>query len=332
MSPDRENHRVQVFDGNGKYETQWNNWHCPCGLYMPYGITRAASIGEPLVNRLNANLGPRVSIVDNQGKLLSRIGDPFAGTAATSIGPHGLTVDSRGDLYVGEVCWTVTAGAVPGPAASADLRAIEKYEPAHRIPRHPSLNPGSDPAIDAFGALEAGDAHAPANRRTGDKLFGLEEKKWQLLLARATISIALSRIGEDCLTVVIQGSRLGRSRKTTTSTSSIGGDHPMMVFDREGNFLRSWGEGQYRALTESRWGWDDSIHLTDDGGHFVRKCSLDGKVLLELGASRRLRAVYERRAVPSLHSYRAVAERRRSTSPMVTATPRSTNIRPTANC
>src|SRR5438309_10582191 len=23
------------------------------------------------------------------------------------------------------------------------------------------------------------------------------------------------------------------------------GDHPMMVFDREGNFLRSWGEGQY---------------------------------------------------------------------------------------
>ena len=26
---DRENHRVQVFDGNGKYETQWNNLHRP---------------------------------------------------------------------------------------------------------------------------------------------------------------------------------------------------------------------------------------------------------------------------------------------------------------
>jgi hypothetical protein len=24
--------RVQVFDGNGKYETQWNNLHRPCGL------------------------------------------------------------------------------------------------------------------------------------------------------------------------------------------------------------------------------------------------------------------------------------------------------------
>ena len=23
------------------------------------------------------------------------------------------------------------------------------------------------------------------------------------------------------------------------------GEHPMMVFDRSGNFLRSWGEGQY---------------------------------------------------------------------------------------
>ena len=31
---DRENHRVQVFDGNGKYETQWNNMHRPCGLYL----------------------------------------------------------------------------------------------------------------------------------------------------------------------------------------------------------------------------------------------------------------------------------------------------------
>jgi hypothetical protein len=28
---------VQVFDGNGKYETQWNNLHRPCGLFMPPG-------------------------------------------------------------------------------------------------------------------------------------------------------------------------------------------------------------------------------------------------------------------------------------------------------
>ena len=62
------------------------------------------------------------------------------------------------------------------------------------------------------------------------------------------------------------------------------GEHPMMVFDRHGNFLRSWGEGSTRAPTASTWGPDDSIYLTDDGGHFVRKCRIeDGKVLLELG-------------------------------------------------
>src|SRR3972149_5533281 len=34
---DRENHRVQVFDGNGRYETQWVNMHRPCGLYCCRG-------------------------------------------------------------------------------------------------------------------------------------------------------------------------------------------------------------------------------------------------------------------------------------------------------
>src|SRR3954470_12330809 len=97
---DRENHRVQVFDGNGKYEAQWNNLHRPCGLYMPHTHHPVCYIGElgpvQAVNRNVPNLGPRVSIVDHQGNLLSRFGDPHAGTAPTAfLGPHGLTVDSR---------------------------------------------------------------------------------------------------------------------------------------------------------------------------------------------------------------------------------------------
>ena len=43
---DRENHRVQVFDGNGKYETQWNNLHRPCGLFMPPGKCPICYIAE----------------------------------------------------------------------------------------------------------------------------------------------------------------------------------------------------------------------------------------------------------------------------------------------
>src|SRR5438874_2311999 len=53
------------------------------------------------------------------------------------------------------------------------------------------------------------------------------------------------------------------------------GDHPMMVFDRSGTFLRSWGEGEYPRAHGVHMGPDESIYLTDDGGHFVRKCRLD---------------------------------------------------------
>src|SRR5204863_269186 len=44
---DRENHRVQVFDGNGKYQAQWNNLHRPCGICMPYTHKPERYSGEP---------------------------------------------------------------------------------------------------------------------------------------------------------------------------------------------------------------------------------------------------------------------------------------------
>jgi hypothetical protein len=132
---DRENHRVQVFDGKGKYHAQWNNLHRPCGLYMHNTKHPVCYIGElgPVmgVNRNSPNLGPRVSIVDHQGKLLSRFGDPHAGTAPTAfLGPHGLTVDSRGDLYVGEVSWTQWPQFFDTPRP-AHIRSLQKYEKVH---------------------------------------------------------------------------------------------------------------------------------------------------------------------------------------------------------
>jgi DNA-binding beta-propeller fold protein YncE len=60
-------------------------------------------------------------------------------------------------------------------------------------------------------------------------------------------------------------------------------EHPIVVFDREGNFLRSWGEGVFARPHGIHMGPDDTIYLTDDGDHTVRKCTLDGKVLLEIG-------------------------------------------------
>jgi len=100
-----------VFDGNGKYETQWQNLHRPCGLYMPYGHKPIFYVGEvgpaAAVSRDIPNLGPRVSIVDHQGKLIGRFGEMPAGTEVGKfLAPHGLAVDSHGDVYVGEVSWT----------------------------------------------------------------------------------------------------------------------------------------------------------------------------------------------------------------------------------
>ncbi len=61
------------------------------------------------------------------------------------------------------------------------------------------------------------------------------------------------------------------------------GEHPIAVFDAEGNFLRSWGEGVFTRAHGVHMGPDDTIWLTDDGDHTVRHCTLDGKVLLTIG-------------------------------------------------
>jgi len=110
---DRENHRVQVFDGNGKYEAQWNNMHRPCGLYCCGGhnprflIGELGPIGSTSVNRHHANIGPRLTIVDGKGNVIARLGGE-AGPGLERgkfIAPHGLAVDKRGDIYVGEVSY-----------------------------------------------------------------------------------------------------------------------------------------------------------------------------------------------------------------------------------
>lgn len=61
------------------------------------------------------------------------------------------------------------------------------------------------------------------------------------------------------------------------------GEHPVIVFDREGNFLRSWGEGLVRRAHGITIGPDDEVWLTDDGNHTIRKFTPEGKLLLTIG-------------------------------------------------
>jgi DNA-binding beta-propeller fold protein YncE len=61
------------------------------------------------------------------------------------------------------------------------------------------------------------------------------------------------------------------------------GDHPVMIFDREGAHLRSWGEGQFDRPHGISIGPDDAVFCTDDFGHTVQKFSPDGQLLLRFG-------------------------------------------------
>ena len=106
---DRENHRVQIFDSSGGFETQWVNMHRPCAIHV--SEDQNVYVGElgwgMPVNRNVPNIGPRVSVYDTGGELLARIGHlGFGQEAGQFTAPHGLSTDSKGNLYVGEVSWT----------------------------------------------------------------------------------------------------------------------------------------------------------------------------------------------------------------------------------
>jgi DNA-binding beta-propeller fold protein YncE len=128
---DRENHRVQVFDGNGRFETQWNNMHRPSGLFMERGPQGRFYVGEigggMAVNYDMPNIGPRVSIYSAKGEMLARLGTRPAGLEPGQfISPHGLAVDSRGDIYVGEVSFTNWGNRHKGQPHPPGLRSLQK--------------------------------------------------------------------------------------------------------------------------------------------------------------------------------------------------------------
>jgi len=134
---DRENHRVQVFDGNGKYETEWRNLHRPSALYCACGkgTTRptffVGELGPGMpVNLKYRNLGPRLSVVDSEGRLVSRLGgEEGPGTeVGRFLSPHGLAIDQRGDIYVGEVAYTNWPTSFPDKTMPRPLRSLQKLE------------------------------------------------------------------------------------------------------------------------------------------------------------------------------------------------------------
>ncbi len=61
------------------------------------------------------------------------------------------------------------------------------------------------------------------------------------------------------------------------------GPHPVMVFNADGTWVDSWGEGMFARPHGITIGSDDSVYCVDDLAHTVRKFRPDGRLLMTLG-------------------------------------------------
>ena len=126
---DRENHRVQVFSSDGKYETQWVNMSRAAALCLGdldgaeviYVGEYFAGIGS---NHTGTNLGPRVTIMDTKGAILARLGhESYGEQPGRFYSPHGIAVDSQENIYVAEVSWSDYGSKMSPPR---ELRSMQK--------------------------------------------------------------------------------------------------------------------------------------------------------------------------------------------------------------
>jgi hypothetical protein len=63
------------------------------------------------------------------------------------------------------------------------------------------------------------------------------------------------------------------------------GDHPVMVFDKEGKFLDAWGEDQFMRPHGIYMSAQDELFLVDDQAHTVYEYGLDGSRKRKIGGT-----------------------------------------------
>jgi hypothetical protein len=119
---------VQIFDAGGKFITMWNNIHRPDG--MTIGQDGNIYIGElngiPGVDDA-PGIGHRVSVLNDRGELLARLGDPVEGEGPGKFtAPHGIAVSSGGDIYVGEVSYTIRGQHMDPPREIQSLSKLAR--------------------------------------------------------------------------------------------------------------------------------------------------------------------------------------------------------------
>lgn len=130
---DRDNHRIQVFDPNGRYETFWPFFYRPQALHVGRGRTPVFFVGEcgnsAPSTRDWPNLGPRVSIVAADGTVIVKLADTGPGNELGKfITPHGIAIDVAGNIYVGDVARQGWRYLFPNTPMPEKLRTFHKLE------------------------------------------------------------------------------------------------------------------------------------------------------------------------------------------------------------
>jgi len=126
---DRENRRVQVFDPQGRLEARWGDFSRAAAVHVAKSGKRLVFVGEYFGGGTEAyatarRLGPRLSILDGNGRMLARLGDESYGEAPGRFwAPHAIALDSRGDIYVAEVSFAEFGSKMDPPH---ELRSMQK--------------------------------------------------------------------------------------------------------------------------------------------------------------------------------------------------------------
>lgn len=124
-----EAHRVQVlFDGDGTLLEVWHDIHRPCGLTVgPDGLVYIGELNGVGLMAGASGVGHRISVYDRSGELQASFSAPEEGDAMGQfIAPHGVAVDSRGDVYVGEVSFTIRGSTLEPPRELKSLNKLRR--------------------------------------------------------------------------------------------------------------------------------------------------------------------------------------------------------------
>jgi len=123
---DREAHRIQIFDAKGNFITMWNNIHRPDSMVLWQDHIYVGELNGMAGVDDAPGMGHRVGVYNLNGGLVCRFGSPEEGEGPGEfIAPHGIAVDSRGDIYVGEVSYTIRGSHMDPPR---ELRSLSKYQ------------------------------------------------------------------------------------------------------------------------------------------------------------------------------------------------------------